>query len=170
MQQNTTEQNKQTGVEPYKSVAFEAYITWRALGGLLIVEDDENTPNKIKIMTLEDFCTTFEVDRTTVWRWKTQTPNLAELIEKRRLEVTPLARVSAAWNQLFMLGMQTQDKRAAVDAITKYLGHFGNLQLPKQRQEVEAGNNLMELLNQARKRNIVDIQEGELVDDTGTST
>lgn len=161
MGQNETGEKVQTGVKPYKDVTFDDYITWRALGGLLLVEDDPQTPNKIRMMPLEEFCTTFKVSRQTIWRWKSQTPDLAALIEKRRAEIMPLARVSAVWNQLFLTAMQTKDRRAAHDAQKTFLGHFGGLQLPTQRTEVDAGQNLLDLVNAARKKNII---EGEPVD------
>lgn len=170
MARNATEEKPETGVKPYKEVTFEDYITWRALGGLLIDESDPYTPNKVRIMSLDEFCTTFDVSRQTIWRWKNQTPDLAARIEKRRAEIMPLARVGAAWNQLFLNGMQTKDRRAAVDALKTFLGHFGNLQLPTQRTEVDAGQNLLDLVNAARKKNII---EGEPVDrptaNTGSS-
>jgi|SRR5665213_25113 len=146
MQPSATDQNVKTEIKPRKLDAFEGYITWRALGGLIIDEeykgtDERGNPktftNHVRQMTLGEFCEAFNVDRATTWRWRTNTPNLAELVEKRRNEIIPVARVSAAWNQLFLLGMQSGDKRAAVDALKTFLGHYGNLQLPVQREIVK---------------------------------
>lgn len=164
MQQNATDEDVETSVEPYKHDAFEGYITWRALGGLIVDEEYDDpesgqiVSNKIRKMPLEEFCKAFNVNRTTVWRWKKNTPDLALRIEKRRMEIVPLARVSVAYNQLFLLGMQSQDKRAAVDALKVFLGHFGNLQLPVQRNQVDVSQNLMDLVNVARKKKIVEAE------------
>lgn len=169
-QPNATLENSPTPIQPYKDVAFEAYVSWKALGGLVIDEeyeehDDKGNPfmvtNKVRQMSLAEFCETFNVDRATTWRWKTNTPNLGELIRERREQMMPTARETAAWNQMFLLGMQTQDKRAAVEALKTFLGHFSGLKVPKQQAEVSASQDLMELFNQARKNKVI---EGEVVD------
>lgn len=155
MQPSATSESKQTGVEPRKNDAFEAYITFCALGGLTVTDDGTVTK-----MTLEEFLVSYGVHRTTVWRWKKNTPDLAEKIRTRRLEIVPIARETAAWNQLFLLGMQNKDKRAAVDALKAYLGHFSDMQLPVQRQDIKVKGSLAELMSSAEKEFI----EGEIVD------
>ncbi len=73
----------------------------------------------------------------------------------------PLARESMWFNQLHLLGMQTQDKRAAVDALKVLTGHFSDLRLPTVKQEIEIKDNASDLLKAAREEGIV---EGEVVD------
>lgn len=158
MQPNATTQNGQTGVQPYKQGAFDAYISWRALGGLIIDEDQDN---KIRQMKLAEFCDVYNVDRSTLWRWRANTPDLAARIEQRRNEIVPAARVSAVYNQLFLTAMQSQDKRAAVEAQRTFLGHFGNLQLPVQRQDIKIQGGLAEVLQAAADDGIL---EGEVIE------
>lgn len=174
---NATEEKSETEVHPYKSGAFEAWITWRALGGLIVEEEGQKTDrdtgkkitvtNQLRTMPLSEFCETFRVDRKTLWRWAKQTPDLAQRIAARRNEITPLARVSVAYNQLFLLGMQSQDKRAAVDALKTFLGNFGDLQLPVQRQDIKVQGGLMEVLAAAQRDGII---EGEVVEPTNSDT
>lgn len=143
-------------MQPYKTEAFEAYITYRALGGLTVTDD-----GIVEKMTIGEFQAAFGVDRKTIYRWKMGVPDLGEKIRARRLEIVPVARETAAWNQMYLLGMQTQDKRAAVDALKTYLGHFSEMQLPVQRQDIKVKGSLAELMSSAEK----EIIEGELVNE-----
>ena len=169
MSQSDTLEKPQTEVRPYKNEAFEAYITWRALAGLVVDEEyfdaqeGKTITNKLRQISLQEFCETYNVNRHTVWLWKNRTPDLAARIEARRNEVVPAARISVAYNQLFLLGMQTGDKRAAVEALKTFLGHFGNLQLPVQRQEIKVQSGLLEVLSAAQREGII---EGEIVEPT----
>jgi hypothetical protein len=126
---NVTTPAPSTEVTPYKQATFEDWLTFTALGGLLIDEDDQH----IYKMTLTEFCATFNVSKMTTLRWRKQTPDLETRIAQRRNEIIPMARVTVAYNQLFLLGMQTQDKRAAVEALKLFLGQFGNLELAAKR-------------------------------------
>lgn len=157
MSPNTTLQQYQTEVRPYKIGVFQEWITFLALGGLFIDEDDQH----IYRMTLTQFCERMGVARSTVNHWRKNTTNLAQLIEQRRGEIAPMARVSAMFNQLFLTGMQSKDLRAAVDAQKTFLGHFGNLQLPVQRQDIKIQGGLAEVLTAAEADGIL---EGEIVE------
>lgn len=156
MQPDATSKNQLTDVKSRANLSgYEQFVTYCALGGL--IADDNGKLNK---MTQDQFCQAFGVNPATCWRWKKE-PNFAMKVRTRREEVVPLARESIAFNQLFMLGMQTQDKRAAVDALKTYLGHFNNLQLPVQRQDIKVQGGLMEVLQAAEADGII---EGEIVD------
>lgn len=168
MQPNATDTNLQTAIKPHKQGAFEQYITWRALGGIIIDEENEESPNHADMMNFKEFCSTFKVNRSTVYRWKINTPDLAQRIEARRLEVIPLSRVTAVWNANFLTAIQTKDRRAAVEAQKVFLGHFGNLQLPAQREVHEIGEGFADLIQAARNRiepTPKEPIEGEVVND-----
>lgn len=157
MQPNTTLAKPKTEIHPYKFGVFDQWITFLALGGLLVDEEDGH----IYKMTLTEFCEKFGVARSTAAAWKNYTKDLPKLIEARRNEISPQARVSAVFNQLFLMSMQSQDKRAAVDAQKTFLGHFGNLQLPVQRQDIKVQGGLLEVLKAAETDGII---EGEIIE------
>jgi len=136
--------------------AYDEFLTYSALGGLIIDADTE----KIRKMPIYEFCKRVGVDQSTTYRWK-HAPGFGMKVRERRNEIMPLARESMVFNQLFILSMQTQDKRAAVDAIKTWLGHFSELQLPVQRQDVEIHGSAEELLKAARDDGIL---EGEVIE------
>lgn len=154
---NTTIDSEESAVKPYKTGVFDEWLTWKACGGLLIDEEE----NHIYRMSLTKFCERFKIAKSTANFWRTHTPNLAQRIEQRRNEIAPLARVSMVYNQMFITALQTKDLRAAVDAQKTYAGHFGNLQLPVQRQDVRIQGGLAEVLNAAEQDGII---EGEIVE------
>ena len=154
MQGNATTTTNPTGIQPYKEAAFDQYLTFRALGGLLTSDE-----GKITRMTQDDFCVAFGVNPSTIWRLKKSVPNLRELIDQRRMQIMPLSRVTTAWNQMYLLGMQTQDKRAAVDALTRFLTQFGNLHQPPVKQEIKVEHSLADVFGSADR-----VIEGEVVD------
>jgi hypothetical protein len=170
MLENVETEKTQTVLKPYKQNTFEHYIEWRALGGMVIDEEDPNTPNKVRIMTFQQFCHEFDVSAETIRRWKRDIPDLEQKIEQRMNEIVPLARRQAVWNANFVMALQTQDKRAAVEAQKLFLGHFGNLKIPTQRQEIEHKFNAADLLVAAKTDGVID---GEVVhgsdDHTGTN-
>ena len=129
----------------------------------MINEDD----GSIYKMKLSEFCEKFNVSKMTIVRWRKNTPDLAQRIEARRNEITPMARVTALYNQMFLLAMQSQDKRAAVDAGKTLLGHFGNLQLPVQREEVKHSGGWVDVLLQAKRDNVI---EGEVINEPNADT
>lgn len=183
MQDNATQTNipaAPQGVTPYKTGAFEEYVTFCALGGVLV--DEVGKPES---MTLYQFCQRVGVDRATTWRWKKNTPNFGELVRKRRDEIFPWARETALWNRLYLIatssmptrvtpvvnpktgrtyivrsGALHDDQRAAVDAAKLLLGNSGDLKLPTQRQEVDIKHSVSDLLRAAREDGII---EGEVV-------
>lgn len=147
-EQNETLEKSQTAIKPYKTVVFDHWLTWKACGGLIVDEED----NRIYKMTLNDFCQHFGIAKSTANAWRNNTPNLSQLIEKRRDEIAPMAKVGIVFNQMFLTAMQSKDLRAAVDAQKTYLGHFGNLRLPVQREEIKhEGLSWAELANQKRQ-------------------
>lgn len=160
---NVTEEKTPTVVKPYREITFEDWITFLALGGLMISEEDQT----IYKMTLSQFCEKFNISKMTISRWRKQTPDLATRIEARRNEIAPMARVTAVYNQLFLSAMQSKDMRAAVDAQKTFLGHFGNLQLPVQRQDIKIQGGLAEVLIAAEREGIL---EGELVEPSTIDT
>lgn len=154
-------------VEPYQAYAFDQFLTYSALGGLIVDDDGDGDGNpKLRKMPIYEFCKRVGVDQKTTWRWK-HSEGFAMKVRARRDEIVPLARETMAFNQLFLLGMQMQDKRAAVDALKTYLGHFSNLRLPTVKQEVEVGEGLANLLQMGRAKFTKDvdtIQEGTIVE------
>jgi len=164
MQPNATTEKSTSGINPYKTSAFDQFLTFSALGGLIIDDD-----GKLNEMKLQQFCELVGIERTMTWRWKSQ-PGFAEKVRARRAEIVPLARETKAFNQLFLLGMQSQDKRAAVDALKTYLGHFSQLQLPVQRQDIKIQGGLMEVLEAAEADGIIEGEISESIEpDAGSS-
>lgn len=144
--QNASSEEISTTVNPYKVGAFEEYISYCAIGGLITSDD-----GRVSKMTITEFCAQFGVDRKTTWRWK-QMPGFGQRVRERREELFPMARETACWNQLYLITLQSKDLRAAVQAATILLGHFSNLQLPNRRQEQQAtGTSLAEILSRADK-------------------
>jgi hypothetical protein len=155
MQGNAISTTEQTEAKQYKLAAFDAYLTFCALGGL--ITDDDGHITQLK---LADFCSQVGVNEATTWRWKKE-PGFAMKVRARRDEIIPLARETKAFNQLYLLGMQMQDKRAAVDALKTYLGHHSNLRLPTVKQEVKIEGNFLDMMTAATQEGII---EGEIVD------
>jgi hypothetical protein len=160
---NVKTSDDSTSVKPYKSAQFDAYLTFRALGGMITSDT-----GAFKSMTQTEFCDTYNISEMTLWRWQRQTPNFAQLVRQRRDEVVPLARETAAFNRLYLIGMGSlgdhaahRDQRAAVDALKTYVGHYSELRLPTQRQEIEIHGSAAELLKAAHADGII---EGELAD------
>jgi hypothetical protein len=150
MIQNATISDTPTPVKPYKNVAFDEYLSFCALGGLLTTDDGQ-----LSKMTLFDFCSYMGIDRATAYRWKHNTPNFSEKVRQRRDELFPLARETACWNRLYLIGLQSKDLKAAVQALTLLLGHFGGLMLPGRQKDTSStgqGNNLAELFAAADQR------------------
>lgn len=142
-------------VEPYQKYAFDQFLNFCALGGL--ISDDDG---KMRKMPIYEFCQLVGVDQSTTWRWK-HMPDFAARVRERREEIMPLMRESMWFNQLHLLGMQTQDKRAAVDALKTLTGHFSELRLPTVKQEVKVEVNTWTGLLES-KRNLI---EGEVVNE-----
>jgi hypothetical protein len=137
----------------------EQWITFCALGGLVTTEsDDPDQPVGLEQITITQFSQQLGVHRTTLYNWKNSIPNFGQRVRSRRAEVFSLSRESAAFNRLYLIGMNNKDMRAAVDALKTILGHFSKLELATQRHEVEAGQNLMDLVNAGRRKRVI---EGE---------
>lgn len=158
-QRNSTVDKTQNAVEPYKFGEFDAYISYLALGGLITSEED----GTIHRMTLTRFCEIYHVDRKTTLNWRKNTPDLWDQVRKRREEIMPAARESAWFNQLHLLGMQSQDKRAAVDALKVLTGHFSGLRLPAQDVKHEAGDSWAALISEHEDKH-ANVIEGEVTD------
>lgn len=128
-----------TPVTAYKVGAFDEYISFCASGGLVTTDD-----GKISKMTALQFCQQWNIDRKTTYRWR-RSPNFDRRVRQRREELFPLARETACWNRLYIIGM-TGTGQPAVDAIKTILGHFGGLELPIKREHGSATTSLAELL------------------------
>jgi hypothetical protein len=173
MQGNASPSITPAGGARRHAFAYDEYLTFCALGGMLVSDT-----GAISSMTTKDFCQKYNVNEATTWRWKRE-PGFAEKVTKRRDEVVPLGRVTAAFNRLYLIGMSSlgpnaphHDQRAAVDALKTYLGHHG-LQTPTQRQEVKVEGNFLDMMAAAAREGVI---EGEVVDadaesqaDTGRS-
>lgn len=149
------------------SLLQDKWITYCAIGGVITETGfetvysqqlDREVPEIITKMSLTEFAEKLGVDRKTLYNWKTSIPDFAMKVRAKRDEVFPMARETALFNQAYLIAM-TGRGQAAASMITMLLGHYSKLQLPKQRAELEAGDNLMELLNVARKKKV--IIEGE---------
>lgn len=154
MQPNASITSTATSVQPYRHGTFEEYVTYCALGGLITSDD-----GVLSKMTLSQFCQQFGINRKTAYRWRQQTPDFGERVRRRREEIFPLARESACWNQLYLIGVTSLgenghgDHKAAVQALKLMLGHFGGLRLASaKQQDIEGRQSWSELLNLARKR------------------
>lgn len=178
---NTQTVTATSAVQPWKQRAFDEYLTFCALGGILVDET-----GRVEPLSLGQFCQRVGVDPKTTWRWKTQTPNFGLLVRQRREEIFPWARETAVWNKLYLIattslpnkvdpvinpktgrtqivrrGSLHDDQRAAVDAAKTLLGHNGDLRLPVQRQDVKVdGGFLSEMMFAARQQGVI---EGEVV-------
>ena len=147
MLQNVPNKEILTPVSPYRNGAFEDYVSFCAIGGLITSDE-----GRLSTMTTSQFCQQWGVDRKTTYRWR-QTPGFADRVRARRDEIFPLARETACWNRLYLIGLQSKDLKAAVQALTLLLGHFGGLLLPARRNDATSssqGNSLAELLMKAR--------------------
>lgn len=138
-------------------------------------------------MTLAEFCERVGIDMKTTWRWRNQIPDLATRIRERREEIVPLARETAAWNRLFLIGMTSlptrekevtnpktgkttilrygnkhDDQRAAVDALKTYVEQYGGRNGPMQRHEVKVEGNFLDMMAAAAKDGVI---EGQVVGD-----
>jgi hypothetical protein len=127
----------------------------------------------LSAMSLTEFRANYSVDQKTIWRWNNYTPDLAMKIRERRDEIVPLARETAAFNRLFLIGMSSlgtktlhRDQKSAVEALKTYVGHYSNLQLPAQRQVHEIGGGLADLLQAGRTLHDQkpEVIEGEVAD------
>lgn len=170
-----------TSITPYKDRAFDLYLTYCALGGMMVTDQ-----GGIKAMSLGEFCQQAGIDEKTTWRWKNRIPDFAMQVRQRRAEVVPLARETAAFNRLFLIGMTSlptgfkevvnqktgavrriptgalhDDQRAAVDALKTYTGHFSDLHTPTQRQEVKVEGSFLDMMTAAAQEGVI---EGEIVD------
>lgn len=151
MHPNASSIEVSTPVNPHKVGAFEEYVSYCALGGLITSEDGQ-----LSRMTTSQFCQQFSIDRKTAYRWK-HMPGFGNRVRQRREELFPMARESAMWNRLYLIALQSRDLKAAVGAIKLLLGHFSGLRLPSRRTpEPEGQGSLMELVSLARRRGIID--------------
>ncbi|HVB24104.1 MAG TPA: hypothetical protein VNG51_19355 [Ktedonobacteraceae bacterium] len=163
MQGNAISSITPTGVARRHAFAYDEYLTFSALGGMLV--SDTGT---VSSMTTKQFCEKYNVNEATTWRWRRE-HGFAEKVRARRDEVVPLARETAAWNRLYLIGVSSlgpnaphHDQRAAVDALKTYLGHHG-LRTPVQRQDIKVQGGLMDVLAAAERDGIL---EGEVVEPT----
>lgn len=154
--------NGETETEKMLKLQQEQWISFCALGGLITLESDNKwSTQDIHQMTVTEFSETIGVARRTLYNWKKQIPNFGEKVRERRNEVFSLSRESVLFNRAYMIAMTSNDHKAAGEMIKMLLGHGANLELPAQRHEIEAGQNLMDLVNIARKKNII---EGETIE------
>lgn len=147
----------------------DKWISYCAIGGIVTETGFENVfndragrevPEIITKISVTEFAQKLGVDRATLYKWKNNIPDFGMKVRQRREEIFPVARETALFNQAYLIAM-TGRGQAAASMITMLLGHGAKLQLPKQRTELEAGQNLMELMNIARKKQII---EGETVE------
>jgi len=138
----------------------DAWISYCAVGGL-ITDDD----GRVRKMTLEEFCATFDVPERTLYNWKKSIPDFAGKVRQRRMDLYSMSRETNMWNRLYLIAMTSKDHKAAVQAITSLQGHFAKLELPSQRHEVEhqLGNTWTDLLQQK-----MPVIEAEIVNESTT--
>jgi len=148
MQQNASSNINDTPVNAYKFGAFDQYVSFCALGGLITSDD-----GKISSMTTLQFCQQFNVDRKTTYRWR-QTTGFAERVRVRREEIFPLARETACWNRLYLIGNQSNDLKAGVQALALLLGHFSGLMAPSRYNERIVNQNQGSLSDLLMKVNV----------------
>lgn len=161
MVQNGNISSTPTIVTPYKSAQLDKYLTYCALSGHITDEI-----GSVHAMGVGDFCRAFNISSSSISRWR-QMPDFGQRVTDRRLEIVPYARESAAWNRLYMLGIASKDHKAAVEALKLFLGHFSDLQLPVQRQDIKVEGGWAEILMSAKREGII---EGEIVDEPTVTT
>lgn len=148
----------------------EQWITFCALGGLITMEsDNKSQPQEIKQMTITEFAKLLGVNRRTLYDWKKSIPSFAERVRARRYEIFSVSRETAAFNRLYLIGM-TGKSQPAVDALKTLLGHFSRLDLPVQRQEIEAGENLLDMWARVEQRKAIEADAAEIDRGAGRET
>ena len=130
----------------------EQYISYVAMGGVITSDD-----GLVTTMSQTKFADSIGVHRNTLLNWKRSIPNFGLRVREKREQLFSISRETAAWNRLYIIGM-TGTGQPAVDALKTLLGHFGELKLPVQRQDVKIQNSLAEMLSNAQK-----VIEGEVV-------
>jgi putative insertion element HTH domain-containing protein len=152
-----------------KQLQLEAWIDFCAIGGLITNDAPEfeydsragkDLLKNFSRMSVQQFAQQIGVPRRTLYSWKKIVPDFAMKVRKRREELWPVARETAIFNRLYLIGMSGSGQ-PSVTALTVLASHFSKLRLATQPHEVEAGENLTQLLLMARKKKIV---EGEIAD------
>lgn len=144
--------NHKNITELKEPAAFDAYLTFCALGGLTT-----NETGDVKQMKLYEFLKKYNISNTTTWRWKRR-PDFGLLVRQRREEIFPVAREAALFNRLFLIATGSKDHKAAVDAIKTALGHFSDLKLPTQKVEAEIKFNAADMLIKAKADGIIEAE------------
>lgn len=129
------------------------WIDYCALGGMMT--DDAG---KITNMTIQQFADRLTVHRSTLNEWKKSIPNFWDMVKRRRIELSKNSRASKVYNGLFLKAAQGDPK-----AVKLWAELFDGYQPAAQKHDVKISG-LMDLVNIARKRNII---EAEVVEQPG---
>jgi hypothetical protein len=141
----------------------QAFVDYLAIGGLVTVESNEKLQAQdIHQMTITEFCEAIGISRDTFYRWKKTIPNLVDRIRTRRHETFGLNRETALYNRAYLIAMTSRDHKAAGEMIKLLSGHFGQLELPVQRQIIKQEGESWAALVEKKKQAII---EGEIVND-----
>lgn len=169
----------QTDAQKLISLQQDWWISYCALGGLITLDgfdfklDDDGRQQKdyqgkpqtevMQRVTVTEFAQQIGVDRSTLSRWRHSIPNFNAKVYERRAKLFG-ARESQLFNRLYLIAM-SGNGQPSVDAAKALLGHFSDLQLPRQRTEVKnVGESWSTLMD--KKRQAI---EGEVVHDGSAS-
>jgi hypothetical protein len=152
-QQNTTNEIELTPQQ-------DDYVAYCAVGGILPQEDGFG-----KKMTLEEYAAKLQVDRTTLWRWRTTIPDFWDRVSKKRADISGKARLTAVWN-----GVAMKAATGNAECAKLFLANFDpNFRMPMEKIQHEVGNSWAALLESHLKPNQNITIEAEIVNDQTTS-
>ena len=104
---------------------LDNYITYLAVGGLRLDEDGD-----MKQLKLRDFADQLGVTRQTLWNWRKNVPNLAQMVRDRRKEMFSVDAESLVWK-----GVMLRAAKGDAEQAKMFLSHFSDYQLPTQKTE-----------------------------------
>jgi len=129
--------------------AQDSYISYVAVGGLIIHEDGSFTK-----MSVDEFASKVGFSRQQLNNWTKIIPDFAQKVERRRAELMPVNRVSAIWKGLTLKAMSGN-----VEAAKIVLGQYANWQPPAQKHEIEVTTGLADLVAKKKlemERKVID--------------
>lgn len=135
------------------TVAQDDYIAFVAVGGIIPSENSAGQK-----MTVEQFAAKYDVNPSTLWRWRQSIPDFWDRVAAKRREIGSKDRLSNVWNGIYL-------KAAAgnAEAAKLYLKNFDpNYIDPSTKVELDVGTGLSDLIaahniQQIKERNVIDV-------------
>jgi hypothetical protein len=140
-------------IEDVKQISFkkDQWIDFNALSGWI------TEGGAIRSMTIEEFANTIGVEKRTLYRWRTSIPDFWERVNARRKVLGSETRLQRVWSALYAKAASGNPQAAAL-----YLAnHDPDFKMPTQKVENDVGQNLLALVNSARKKKVI---EGEILE------